>query len=203
MTISDLTRRVIAYWWIIVATCVAFTLLLFPWSSDVQYVASITVGINFNDPSLSDFDQSQVSYVESFEQISLYIEQRFSSIEIQSIINQEGELGRGSLSNGNPFYEVENQGAGFVNLALASNNRGEAERFLVGAKAGYNQVINEWNSSRQDEFRIQPMTSFSESVVEVIRPIQFQLLPVFSGLLIGVVLIMILPLPQKKAKKSA
>lgn len=202
MTISDLTRRVLAYWWIIIATGVAFTLLLFPWSSDTQYVGAITVGINFNDPSLSDFEQSQISYVDSFEQLSIYVEQRFSAIEIQSTINEEADLNIGSLSNGNPFYELENQGAGFVNITYTANNREEAEKFLIGAKAGYNQIISEWNDARQNEFTVRPMTTFSESVVEVQKPIQFQLLPVISGVLIGVVLIMILPKPKQKKSVS-
>jgi len=44
------------------------------------------------------------------------------------------------------------------------------------------------------------MTSFVEGVIELQRPIQFQLLPVISGLLVGVLLIMVLPDPKKKSK---
>jgi len=200
MSIKDLTRRVIAYWWIVIATSVAFTLFFFPWSNETQFVGTITLGINFNNPELSSLDSSSQAYVESFESLSLYMEQRFSAIDIQSIIVREGNLGISSLSNGNPFYDIENQTSGFVNLAYSSTNADQSTRFIQGAKVAYVRVIEEWNEQRQSEFRATPMTSFVEGVIELQRPIQFQLLPVISGLLVGVLLIMVLPDPKKKSK---
>lgn len=203
MTIADLTRRIFAYWWVIIITGTAFSLLLFPWTNQVQYVGTITVGINLNDPTLSSLEESSLAYVESFEALSTYIDQRFSAIDIQNIVSQESGLNIPSLVEGKPFYEVTLQGAGFSNISYKTPHKDQAERFTQGVKVAYTQIVEEWNESRQSEFRITPMTQFTSSVVATQKPVQFQLLPIISGILVGIVVIVILPLPKTKTVYQA
>lgn len=204
MTIADLTKKILAYWWIIIITCVGFGLLLFPWTNETQYVGTLTINANFNNPSLSSFEGSQEAYVDSFEMLLIYMERRFSTIDVQKTIADEAGINSNSLSIGSPFYNVESLGAGSIQLLYSANSQEEAEGFIRGAKIAYQGVVADWNLDRQDEFTIiaSDTDELSSSVVKVDRPIQFQILPIVSGLLIGIFVVAILPLPKTKKESK-
>jgi hypothetical protein len=202
MTIEELIRRLIKFWWVLVSVTLAFTLILFPWSRNVEYLASVGIGLNFNNPALSTFEQSQVAYVESFQQLTIFLESRFSSIEIQSQVAKEIGMSQMNYNPKKAFYTITTQGAGFVSISHTSSTKSESELFLTAIKSAYIDIVAEWNQSRQREFTIEPMANFVESVDEVRKPYQLQILPSMAGFILGLLLVIFIPsnLGVKKSK---
>jgi len=198
MTIQDYIRRLKRYWWVVTGTTLAFFLILFPWITTPQYAGSISVGINFNNPTLSTKEQSQQAYVESFQQLTIYLEQRFTSIEVQSGIARRMNKSVSNINSRRAFYDLTSQGAGFVSLAYTTPDKDEAARYIEAVKEEYRVIINEWNNQRLDEFRITPQDSFVSQVTAVTPPQQFRLFSVIGGLLIGLFITAFLPLGSKK-----
>jgi hypothetical protein len=73
---------------------------------------------------------------------------------------------------------------------------------LTAIKSAYIDIVAEWNQSRQREFTIEPMANFVESVDEVRKPNQLQILPSMAGFILGLLLVIFIPsnLGVKKSK---
>jgi len=200
MTIEELIKRLVKFWWVVVTVTLAFTLILFPWSKNVEYLASVGVGVNFNNPSLSTSEGGREAYVDALQQLTLFLEQRFSSIEIQSSIAKGIGFGDRNFNPKKPFYTVTVQGGGFVSISHTSPDRAESESFLTFVKSAYTKIVAEWNQTRLREFTIDPMQNFVESIDEVGKPNQLQILPTMAGFVLGLLLVIFIPMNKKTAK---
>jgi hypothetical protein len=202
MTFAHLIDKVKRLWWLVLASTIAFSLIFFPWLSESQYQASIGFGLNLNSLQSSTRDgNTDLAYVTSLEAFSLYLQNRFSSIEIQELISRNMGAGVSSFSDKKPFYDVSNQGGGFISLGYTSQDETLAKKFLSVSKEAYNQLVQEWNEQRAGGFEIKPMTKFIETVTPVSRSKQMQVLPTIAGLLLGIFIALILPI-SKPADKS-
>lgn len=183
---------------ILIVSTLLVTGLFYPWTTENQYQAAIALGVNLNSAQVGLATEagavdSQQAYVESFVPLSLYMERRFSSIEIQDLIASKAEIGVKSFSDRKPFYDITAQGSGFVSLSYKTDSAQQAEVFLQSVKSAYLQVVAEWNEQRPENFRITPMSKFTETVTVVARPTQLQLLPVAVGVMLGVIVVLLLP----------
>ena len=160
------------------------------------YAASISLGIQYNNPALPDAGEELTGYTESLDDFSLYLTSRFTTVEIQDIIARTLET-TVLYSEEEAFYTVTNQGGGFVNLFYVAGSSAEAEKFIDGAKSAYETLVEEWNQTRLTRFQITPQTEFTEVVVAQEASLQMRAVPVFASVLLGVLLLLVLPLPAR------
>ncbi len=202
MTIDQLRRRIFKRWWVILLSTLLFTLLLFPWAKTNSYQASLTFGLNLNDQSYLVINQNSndksLAYLTANKDFSSYLESRFKNIDIQDTVAKNAGLKIANYSEKTPFYVIGAGAAGFVNLTYQAQSNEDANKFLNGAKSAYLKLVDEWNDSRQIGFRVTPMKNFTEAVVNVERPLQFQALPILGGWLFGILLAIIIPENLKK-----
>ena len=200
MTFAELRTRIFKYWWVVILSCILFTVGFLPFNESERYTASITLGMSLNNSRPNNTENSDVSlgFVEVLPEFSTYLSNRFSSIEIQDNINQNANLGISILSQEAPFYDVSNSSGGFVNLSVEIGNRISGDNFLREVKNAYQLIIDEWNNSKPFVYQVTPMTSFNETVVKQGRPLQIQILPTVIGLIIGFTIILFLPLKSTK-----
>ncbi|MEM1312413.1 MAG: hypothetical protein AAGF07_03030 [Patescibacteria group bacterium] len=195
MSFKEVRSRIFKRWWVILTTTILFVLLFYPWASSVSYQSSIGLGMSFSSESF-DTD-SGLAYVEVLESFSSFLEGRFKSVEVQSMVAYSAGLIQTSYDNKAPFYSVVGVGAGFININFDNSDSIEqANDFLYGVKLAYSSIVDEWNNARLDEYKVIKMDKFNEVVVESEKPLQFQLLPVVVGWLLGVVIALILPFKQ-------
>lgn len=200
MTFGELRKKLINRWLVVAILIIVTNLVLLPRINQESYVASIGFGLNPStqktDDSLSAGNNGE-GYGLVLEQLSLYISNRFSSIEIQSKI--ASELGfESNYKVESPFYDVNPQQAGFVSLTYSNPNKENAEKFFPATKTVYQQIINEWNSSRPEVYKIRAMKDFNQSVSVNSPTKQFQILPTLVGLLVGLAIILTIPLKSNK-----
>jgi hypothetical protein len=195
MTFFDVRAKIIARWWLILAFIIGFSLAFFPWSTQRSFMGSIGLGISLNSPEYAQSaTNNSSSYAEALTEFSLYMTNRFTSVEVQSKIAQEANLPITDYSPTSSFYEVTNQSGGYVSITHTFGTREEAERFIRATKEIYREVVQiERNSRELAIFKIDPKTDFVESVVEIRRSPQYQALPSLAGLLLGLTVAIIIP----------
>jgi hypothetical protein len=206
MTFAEIRSRIFKYWWVVLTSTILVTLMFYPWVNALTYESSISLGMNFNSPSfsttsLNSGDSSKsLAYVEMSIEFSKYLVARFGSVEIQSSIANAANIKQKSYNDKTPFYTVTPVAAGFVTVSYDGNStKDQGTQFLSGVKGAYSQIINEWNVARLDEYKISAMDSFNEAVVETERPIQFQVLPIIIGWIVGLAIAVFIP--QKKTNQ--
>ena len=196
MTLALVRTRLRYYWWILPLFLLLSVVAFMPRVQGNTYAASISLGIQYNNPALPDAGEELTGYTESLDDFSLYLTSRFTTVEIQDIIARTLET-TVLYSEEEAFYTVTNQGGGFVNLFYVAGSSAEAEKFIDGAKSAYETLVEEWNQTRLTRFQITPQTEFTEVVVAQEASLQMRAVPVFASVLLGVLLLLVLPLPAR------
>ena len=196
MTFSSVRTRLRVYWWLLPLFLLISLVAFLPRVQGSSYLASISLGIQYNNPALPDAGEELTGYTESLDDFSTYLTNRFTSVEVQDIVARAMETSI-AYSEVKAFYKVTNQGGGFVNLFYEAGSVAEAEAFLTGTKTAYQTVVEEWNSTRLTRFQITPQTDFVEVVTEQEASLQMRAIPVLSGVLLGLLILLVLPLPKK------
>ena len=196
MTLSNVRTRLRYYWWLLPLFLLISVVAFLPRVQGNTYAASISLGIQYNNPALPDAGEELTGYTESLDDFSLYLTSRFTTVEVQDIIARTLETAV-LYSEEEAFYTVTNQGGGFVNLFYVAGSETEAEKFLDGAKSAYQTLVEEWNQTRLTRFQITPQTEFTEVVAAQEASLQMRAVPVFAGVLLGVLVLLVLPLPAR------
>lgn len=202
MTFKEIRDKIIAYWWIIIATFVGVVLVFLPWSSQRMFVSENIANLHFSNPAFSDVSNSAQGYVDSMEAFTLYLVNRFESIGIQQKIVQESKLAISSLKDGSPFYDVTLLGGGYVSISYTASSSQEADMFNQGVKSAFEQIISDWNQSRLPEYQVNKTLQPTSTVVDTSKPLQLQVLPVLVAVLVAIIVVLILPVSEKKSKSS-
>ncbi len=202
MTYEEIRLKLLSRWWLIIAFTIGFTLFFFPWSSASTYKASIGLGISFNDSSFVSNDmQSSQAYVDSLREFSLYLSNRFKSVEVQSNIAKKAGLGIGNFDSINAFYNVTDQSGGFITISYDAGSEEAGQTFLRAVQDQYAELIQlERSNGQLQAFQIEPSTEFITDISQVRRSTQFRLLPSVAGLMIGTAIAIIVPYRTKKNK---
>lgn len=209
MTIRDALKKIIRGWWIIAAFVAIFTFYTLSIAAKPSFIANISLGMNFNDPQFNPTQsepQNQVwtrdqSYSELIPRFSKYLEGKFKSVAVQEKI--ASKIGRRLYSgiDKKPFYTVNLQDLGFIDLNYETADKAEAEKFLQAAKEVYKEeIIPEWNNQRLTEYEVKANDRFIESVASINPPREEILLPVMAGLLIGLFISLIVPNFKKQSE---
>jgi hypothetical protein len=208
MTYEEIRLKLLARWWLILAFTIGFTFVFFPWSSSTAYKASIGLGISFNNPAFIETDnQASNGYVSSLKEFSLYLANRFRSVEVQSSVAKKAGLGVANFTSVKAFYDVTDQGGGFITISYDAPSQEVAQTFINVIQDQYNQIITIERSNNQlPAFQITPNTQFITDISEVRRPTQFRLLPSVAGVMLGLAIAIIAPYritkknPKNKSK---
>jgi hypothetical protein len=206
MTFLDFKNRLLKNWWIILLTIVASNIFLLPKTNDPVYLASTTVGININNPQFQSVATSQNSnlaanYDALLKEFSLYLTSRYQSPDIQTELAKRLEK-QVNIDLKKPFYSVNTQSAGFVNVSLSVPNEGEAVKFNNAVIAVYDEVIlQEWNKNRPSLFTIEnsdKSRKFTSTYNKNQPLLQMSALPSLVGVLCGIAIALIFPTFSKK-----
>jgi hypothetical protein len=198
MTFQDIQGKIFNRWYFVLLCGLLFILAFSPWLGQKKYQASVTAGLQINQMSQAqDPNQnrdSQLAYVNSFEQLSFYLSSRLSSIEIQDKIARAVGQSSTALNEKKPFYTVIVQGAGFVSLSYLADSEEVGKKFVeVVETEVYPQIVNEWNQVSSVNFKVKPMDKLSSVVVPIGKPTQLKVLPALAGLVLGTVVVVVLP----------
>jgi hypothetical protein len=206
MSLEEVIKRILFRWWLILIIMVVFTLSFFSWTKSTNYQASIGLGISFNSQDflnttsgkvLASTDappQSASEYIYSLSEFSKYLSARFSSVEVQGLVAQKAGLGIQSYDSKKPFYTVTPQTGGYISINYEVSSKEESEKFIKAIKETYSYLIKTERQSKElAPFKVEPKTEFIESVTTVSRPVQFQILPTITGLLVGIAISALLP----------
>jgi biotin-(acetyl-CoA carboxylase) ligase len=197
MTIEELLSKLKTYWYLIICFPLLFGILSTNTiSKKITYRASIGVGLSQNN---IDFTKvSNENYDRQLNSLSEYLSNRFKSVEVQKLIIDDLKESQKLVDPKKPFYEVTNSTSGFINVSASLDSEEKAQNFLKAIKKTYQKIIlTEKNQNELSSFQIKPMENFLEGVVEQSVPIQLQILPIFVGLLVAIVLVSILPVTKK------
>jgi hypothetical protein len=199
MTYEDIRLKLLSRWWLIIAFAVGFTLFFYPWSNASYYKASIGIGIAFNGAGFESTDQSaSQAYVDSLQQFSLYLSNRFKSVEVQSSVAKKAGLGVGNFNPISSFYTVTEQSGGFISINYDAGTEEAAGSFITAIQTQYKELVEtERSRSQIQAFRVSPNTEFITDISQVRRSTQFQLLPSIAGLMIGVAIAIVVPYKSK------
>jgi len=199
MTFANIQHRILKGWWIIVITTAAFTLGFSPWVQSNSYQASIGLGVSFNSPNyVNDLENrsTTLAYVQAAKEFSEYLQTRFSSVEVQDLVSKESGIKVNNYNVKNPFYTVGVGAGGFISVGYTDDNLVTAQNFIKAIKKAYYSVVDEWNQSRLDNFKITPMQNFIETVATTQKPTQIQILPAIIGFLVAVLLTIAIPFKE-------
>jgi len=202
MTFSDVLNRALKRWWIIVIAIVISTLAFFPWSTDTLFKASIGIGVSLNSPELEKRDNVRTDFSGSLVELGKYLETRFTSIEVQSLVASRAGIAVSSYSPTKAFYTVTPGSGGYISISYDAKNKDEANSFLTAIKSVYNDVVTlEKFNSETPSLSIKPKTNFIETVAQSSRPTQTQVLPSVVGFLIGLLVAVLIPVKKEKTSK--
>jgi len=199
MTFANIQHRILKGWWIIVITTAAFTLGFSPWVQSNSYQASIGLGVSFNSPNyVNDLENrsTTLAYVQAAKEFSEYLQTRFSSVEVQDLVSKESGIKVNNYNVKNPFYTVGVGAGGFISVGYTDDNLVTGQNFIKAIKKAYYSVVDEWNQSRLDNFKITPMQNFIETVATTQKPTQIQILPAIIGFLVAVLLTIAIPFKE-------
>jgi len=199
MTFANIQHRILKGWWIIVITTAAFTLGFSPWVQSNSYQASIGLGVSFNSPNyVNDLENrsTTLAYVQAAKEFSEYLQTRFSSVEVQDLVSKESGIKVNNYNVKNPFYTVGAGAGGFISVGYTDDDLVTAQNFIKAIKKAYYSVVDEWNQSRLDNFKITPMQNFIETVATTQKPTQIQILPAIIGFLVAVLLTIAIPFKE-------
>lgn len=195
MTVEDLVIRFKKLWWVFVLVMVVTIGIVFPQIRQETFIASTTVGLQLNNENLPQDGDELIGYTDSLEEFSLFLTNRYNAIEVQTIIASEADI-ETYFDDEEAFYTVINQGGGFVNVSYLAEDEEQAENFVNGVQSAYETIVNEWNSSRLTRFQITPQTEFTTTVQAQELSTQLKLLPIITGFLVGLLLIIIIPIKK-------
>jgi hypothetical protein len=115
-------------------------------------------------------------------------------VEVQGLVAQKAGLGIQSYDSKKPFYTVTPQTGGYISINYEVSSKEESEKFIKAIKETYSYLIKTERQSKElAPFKVEPKTEFIESVTTVSRPVQFQILPTITGLLVGIAISALLP----------
>jgi hypothetical protein len=217
MTIQELINRVVKRWWIILL----ITLIVggggFYTLNNKTYIASVNVGMDFvsanakageaqnNSEIYTKTITSEVAYSDMLGQLGKYLSSRYSSLNLQTKIAKEVGVELPATAEKKPFYDVMEQGSGFVTLNYKAAKKEEADKFIqVVREINSAQLANEWNGSRNEKFKVQPAINAVATVSEFPTPIESKLLPALAALIAASCLSSLIPTrSESKEKKTA
>jgi hypothetical protein len=197
MTVSQLIRRINKYWYVLlILPLIGAFLGVTSIANRTNYRSSITVGVSFNNP---DFVFSgNENYDRQLNTLSEYLTNRFKSTDVQKKIIDIIDPNGGSDSRidpKKPFYEIVDQKSGYVNISAVLPSQSQAKTFSEAIKTTYQNIVTlEKNQNELTNYKVTPMTNFSESISEVSTPVQFQVLPAIIGFLVAILIVSVLPL---------
>lgn len=201
MDFKTIRTKIITRWWWLVLSILVFNLIFWPLITKKEYIAEIQVGVNFNNSALLNISDKTftVGYIDSLEDFSIYLQNRFKSLAIQTELARKVNLNIKKLNLDIPFYTIKSQKMGFVLIQYKTDSEDLARLFLNEVKEVYKtRIIPEWNESRQEVFKIEGMQNFQTAIVELDKPKQALIMPSVAGALVGFSLILFLPQKQEK-----
>ncbi len=194
MTLQEVVFKILKGWWLIIGFGLVASLIFFPKLNQNTYISSIGIGINYSTPEFLKYTENNDNYILINQEMSKFLATRFASVEMQAFVAQDMDFEPKSYDSVLPFYTINRQANGFVSLTLETNNEEEGRKFLEAVKKNYNKIIDtEINKLQPKEFKIEAQKEFLEAVKPVSRPLQFQLLPTITGIIIGIFTSLILP----------
>ncbi len=207
MSIQDILKNILYKSWITVILVIIFILVFSTRLSQDTYIASIGLGAKFNNEAfVTDNSESSQQYTLALDELSTYLTKRFSSVEVQSQISKKADLKVKNFDNKFPFYKIEKQGGGFVSISYKNPSEEVANEFLKAVKEVYIRLLQtEMNQTTLENFKIAPQRDFTESVHKISASIQIQILPIITGLSLGILISIVLPFgifSRKKDKKA-
>jgi hypothetical protein len=212
MTFDLIRTKLIKNSWLIIVAIILTNLSLLSNAYSSSYLSSITVGLSINSPQYqsalaSSNNFAANTYDKTLQDLSLYLSNRFASPEIQNEISENAKLGA-KIDTKKPFYEVKNQGGGFVNVSYIAGSKTEGENFVSSVNNVYlSKIVTEWNKDRPQLFAAEQANKnkidFNNSIIELKSPIQNRLLPTIAGILLGTFLALIFPIFKNKPKNTS
>jgi hypothetical protein len=195
MSLDTILKKILYRWWLILVCTALVTLAFSPYSKSVTYQTSVGVYMSFNSPKLLTTNSNSIvdGYVLSLDSFSKFLEGRFASPEIQQIIAKQMGMVSTGFSSKSPFYKAIGTGAGSASISIETKTREEGLQFGDGVKLAIQNIEDEWNNQRLDEFKVNHREITINPPVELNKPIQLQALPILLGLLIGIALTLVIP----------
>lgn len=192
MTIDQIiTKFKIRWFWLIffLVPSLLFSFLI----SKSSYQVNLTFGLNFNQSEFLQNSDSGKTYLDSLPILSNFLVNNFGSLSIQTDIATE--LGENySVNIKKPFFEIQNLSNGFVNLSWKTENIQKAQKFSeVTQKIYKNQIVQNWNKGRLVNFGVKAIDNFNPVITQNSIPLQTKILPILSGIIVGLILIILVP----------
>lgn len=192
MTIDQIiTKFKIRWFWLIffLVPSLLFSFLI----SKSSYQVNLTFGLNFNQSEFLQNSDSGKTYLDSLPILSNFLVNNFGSLSIQTDIATE--LGENySVNIKKPFFEIQNLSNGFVNLSWKTENIQKAQKFSeVTQKIYKNQIVQNWNRGRLVNFGVKAIDNFNLVITQNSIPLQTKILPILSGIIVGLILIILVP----------
>jgi len=215
MTFSELRKKLFHRIWLPILFAVIATSIMFGFFNKPTFVSTITVGmptrsnnfsfnLNYDVQATSQNKANDVS-INSLQTVldtSSYLIKRYSSPDVQASIFSRMNISVNNLSRETPGYEIASQGLGYVNLSYKSTTREQAESFKSAVIDTHKKIIDEWNSGRSDDLKVQYNQTFEPLVYQVSPNMQSLIIPIIASFVFGLLIILIWPYQNKDQKKS-
>ncbi len=208
MFFQTLLERIVKRWLVIIIALIIAFLSIFGYQKTQvnvvdtnMYTASITVGITLNNITEQDVFLAN-NYDNILTVFSKYLANRFASVDVQSKIANKMDLTMTSFDPKIPFYQINSQDGGFVNLTYSNSDKEKSQKFLKTIKEVYQEIVNtERNLNESRPFKVEPQTTFVENLFEYkpsVQTIAFSYLPFFGIMFTVLVILALLPLHKER-----
>jgi hypothetical protein len=180
------------FWWVVVLGVMIGMIISYSGiNSNSSYRSSIALGVNYNNQEYTKTLPSQNG--QNLSKLSEFMVNRFKSQEIQYQIAQLIGFDTSKISK-KAFYDVVSSENGFVSIIGEFETESESQKFLDAIKQSYAKIIEiELNQNQILAFQVTPMKQFNEVIVAIKAPLQVQILPIITGFLGSVLVLLILP----------
>jgi len=211
MTFSNLFSVIIKRIWLPILFAVLAAAILLTQFNRPQFGSTVTVGmptngqgfslqLNYEVPAINENQSKDVS-VQSMQtalDTSVYLSKRYQAIDVQAAIAKKMGISTNNLSSESPFYTVNNQGFGYVNVSFQSANKSEVDAFQKAVQETHAMIVDEWNTGRNGPFLVEKTPQFPSTQYQIDANIQSLFIPVLAVFLLGCVLIILWPVTAKK-----
>jgi len=204
MTISTLLQIIIKKIWVPVLFSILAALFIFTQFNSPEFVSNLTVNLptqantfslslNYNKQDVANLKTNDVSIqsMQTMLDTSGYLVNRYQSIDVQAQIAKKMNISADNLSRETPFYQVINQGLGYVNLTYKSNNKNQSDTFYEAVLSVHKSLIQEWNTGKTDQFIVKETSNFPSHSYTISPNRQSQIIPIIASFLFGILLVII------------
>jgi len=207
MSFAEIAYKIWNRWWITLIPAIILFTVFFPLVYQTKYTAVIQFVVDAKSVSLpskqSDIAMSEIELRSDYNSIvaslSRFFYKQYRSINIQTLIAEKIGFPQDKINSKTPFYTVEDQTLGYVELTFESTNKDSVEKFLQVSEDVFFEIINDWNNFKQEDFKIKSNQDIESKILTKSTPVQSLLLPAILGFLGGLFVVIIWPLRDKNA----